>query len=196
MPQNGGWGGTRRRDGASGLIAVTDGDTYNYSVELLEAKFPLLISRYAYNTEAGAGAGQHRGGFGPVREYVVESDGVALHASFGRTATPPWGAEGGKPGSLNAIEVVRGTARQRLSRPPHFPLERGDRVRIITGGGGGWGEPHRRDPDAVAGDVRDDLITIADAAATYGVVVDPQTGKVDRAATARLRAGMPEAAPR
>ena len=74
---------------------MTDGDTYNYSVELLEAKFPLLVSRYAYNVEAGVGAGQYRGGFGLVREYIIESDDVVLHASFGRTATRPWGVDGG-----------------------------------------------------------------------------------------------------
>jgi N-methylhydantoinase B len=190
-PQNGGWGATNKRDGASGMIAVTDGDTYNYSVELLEAKFPLFIRRYTYNVDGGAGAGRHRGGFGLVREYVIESDNVILHASYGRTATPPWGVDEGLEGSLNGIEVVRGSARRRLIRPPHFPLERGDRVLIITGGGGGWGEPHTRDPDAVARDVLDDLITISDAAVRYGVVIDPATRKLDRAATAKLRQARP-----
>jgi N-methylhydantoinase B len=190
-PQNGGWGATNKRDGASGLIAITDGDTYNYSVELLEAKFPLLIRRYAYNVDGGAGAGRHRGGFGLVREYVIESDNVILHASYGRTATPPWGVDKGLEGSLNGIEVVRGGARWRLTRPPHFPLERGDRVLIITGGGGGWGEPHTRDPDAVAQDVLDDLITISNAATCYGVVIDRATRKLDRAATAKLRQAEP-----
>jgi N-methylhydantoinase B len=187
-PQNGGWGATQERDGASGMIAVTDGDTYNYSVELLEAKFPLLIRRYEYNTAAGVGAGRHRGGFGLVREYEIESGDVTLHASYGRTTTPPWGVDGGLPGSLNAIEVVRSGNRQRLTRPPDFPLQSGDRVLIITGGGGGWGEPRLRDPDAVACDVRDDLVTVADAARVYGVVIDPKTLTVDRAATAELRA--------
>jgi N-methylhydantoinase B len=187
-PQNGGWGATQERDGASGMIAVTDGDTYNYSVELLEAKFPLLIRRYEYNTAAGVGAGRHRGGFGLVREYEIESGDVMLHASYGRTKTPPWGVDGGLQGSLNAIEVVRSGNRQRLTRPPNFPLQSGDRVLIITGGGGGWGEPCLRDPDAVACDVRDDLVTVADAARVYGVVIDPKTLTVDRAATAELRA--------
>jgi N-methylhydantoinase B len=187
-PQNGGWGATQERDGANGMIAVTDGDTYNYSVELLEAKFPLLIRRYEYNTAAGVGAGRHRGGFGLVREYEIESGDVMLHASYGRTATPPWGVDGGLQGSLNAIEVVRSGNRQRLTRPPNFPLQSGDRVLIITGGGGGWGEPRLRDPDAVARDVRDDLVTVADAAATYRVVIDPKTLTVDHPATAELRA--------
>jgi len=186
-PQNGGWGATHMRDGASGMIAVTDGDTYNYSVELLEAKFPLLVSRYAYNVEAGVGAGRYRGGFGLVREYIVEGDDVVLHASYGRTATRPWGVDGGAEGSLNGIDVIRGDACQMLTRPPHFSLQRGDRVVVRTGGGGGWGDPRTRDPAAVAQDVGDDLINIATAATCYGVVIDPATQRVDDAATARLR---------
>jgi N-methylhydantoinase B len=186
-PQNGGWGATHSRDGASGMIAVTDGDTYNYSVELLEAKFPLLVSRYAYNVEAGVGAGRYRGGFGLVREYVVESDDVALHASYGRTTTRPWGVDGGAEGSVNGIDVIRGDARRVLARPPHFLLQRGDRVVVRTAGGGGWGDPHARDPAAVVRDVGDDLITLDDAATCYGVVIDPATRRVDDAATSRLR---------
>jgi len=186
-PQNGGWGATAKRDGASGLIAITDGDTYNYSVELLEAKFPVLIRRYDYNVEAGVGAGRHRGGFGLVREYEIECDDAVLYASFGRTATRPWGADGGGEGSLNGIEVVRGGSRRRLTRTPRFPLQRGDRVLILTGGGAGWGDPFARAPEAVAEDVRDGLLAAGDAVATYGVVLDPATGAADTAATVELR---------
>jgi N-methylhydantoinase B len=191
-PQNGGWGATHARDGASGMIAVTDGDTYNYSIELLEAKFPLLVGRYTYNVEDGAGAGRHRGGFGLLREYVVESDDVVLHASFGRTATRPWGVDGGSAGSLNGIDVIRGDIREQLTRPPHFPLRRGDRVVIRTGGGGGWGDPRTRDPALIAQDVRDGLLTVAEAEASYGVVIHPATQTVDHAATIGLRDGRPE----
>jgi N-methylhydantoinase B len=168
-PQNGGWGATPDRDGASGMIAVTDGDTYNYSVELLEAKFPLLVGRYDYNVEGGAGAGRRRGGYGLVREYTVECDGAVLYGSFGRNRTRPWGMDGGGEGSVNAIEVRRGDSIIHLTRPPRFPLRRGDRVRIVTGGGGGWGEARLRSPDAVAADVRDGLLTAEQAAARYGL---------------------------
>ena len=186
-PQNGGWGATRTRDGASGLIAITDGDTYNYSVELLEAKFPVLIHRYDYNVAAGVGAGRQRGGFGLVRDYEIEADDAVLYASFGRTETRPWGAEGGGEGSCNGIVVLRGGEAQRLTRTPWFRLQRGDRVRIETGGGGGWGDPRLRDPAEVARDVRDGLLSAAEAAASYGVAVD-DTGAVDLVATEGLRA--------
>lgn len=158
-PQNGGWGATRDRDGASGLIAITDGDTYNYSIELLEAKFPLLVRRYDYNVEGGVGAGAHRGGFGLVRDYEIECDDAVLYGSFGRTATLPWGVDGGGEGSVNGIEVTRGSGRTRLTRTPRFALRRGDHVRIVTGGGGGWGDPARRDPVARAADRAEGYVT-------------------------------------
>ncbi len=168
-PQNGGWGATSTRDGASGMIAITDGDTYNTSVELLEAKFPVLILRYDYNVAAGVGAGRHRGGFGLVREYEIECDDAVLYASFGRNATRPWGADGGGVGSLNGIEILRDGNRIPLTRTPRFKLQRGDRVRILTGGGGGWGDPKHRDPASVARDVRDGLLTEDAALSIYGV---------------------------
>lgn len=188
-PQNGGWGATEDRDGASGMIAITDGDTYNYSIELLEAKFPLLIRRYDYNIKGGAGAGRHRGGFGLIREYEVECDDAVLYGSFGHTQTQPWGVDGGEAGSTNGIEVVRGGSSTRLTRTPHFPLRRGDLVRIITGGGGGWGRASDRAPEDVARDVRDGLIDSEAARKAYGVAVDA-AGRIDGAATARLRGEM------
>jgi N-methylhydantoinase B len=186
-PQNGGWGATRERDGASGLIAITDGDTYNYSIELLEAKFPLLVRRYDYNIKDGVGAGRHRGGFGLVREYEIECDDAVLYGSYGRTETPPWGVDGGRSGTLNGMEVVRGGSRTRLTRTPRFPLRRGDLVRIITGGGGGWGDPLDRAPADVARDFRDGLIDADKAESLYGIAIDRSSGTVDAKATARLR---------
>jgi N-methylhydantoinase B len=181
-PQHGGWGATAERDGASGLIAVTDGDTYNYSVELLEAKFPLLVHRYDYNVEGGVGAGRHRGGFGLVREYEILCDDANLFGSFGRNRERPWGVDGGSAGSCNSIEVVRGDERMRLTRPPRFALKKGDRVRIITGGGGGWGRAGERAPGAVLADRRDGLISTAGAREIYGVIVDPAERRADAAA--------------
>ncbi len=97
------------------MIAVTDGDTYNYSVELLEAKFPLLVRRYAYNVEAGVGAGQYRGGFGLVREYISKAM-TSLCTPAMAEPRPGRGASTAEPaGSLNGIEVVRGDARRELT---------------------------------------------------------------------------------
>lgn len=167
-PQHGGWGATPERDGASGLIAITDGDTYNLSAELLEAKYPLRLVRYAFNTDDGPGAGRYRGGFGLVREYEVLTDNAFTYASLGRSVERPWGADGGGQGSPNYIEITSGGQTQRVARIPHAGLKKGDRVAIVTGGGGGWGDPADRDPSAVQGDIADGLIGAEEARAVYG----------------------------
>src|SRR5205085_10413024 len=76
-PNVGGWGGSALGDGESALVATTDGDTYNFPVEVVEARFPVLVERYALNVDAGGGAGRYRGGFGVVGEYRVHGAGGA-----------------------------------------------------------------------------------------------------------------------
>ena len=99
-PNVGGWGGSALGDGASALIATTDGDTYNFPVEVVESRFPVLVERYALNVEAGGGAGRHRGGFGVVREYRIhgarEAAGYGSIGGFGRV---PWALGGGGAGT-------------------------------------------------------------------------------------------------
>lgn len=168
-PQHGGWGGTPGRDGASAVIALTDGDTYNYSVELIEAKFPLHVRRYALNVEGGAGAGQWRGGFGVVREYEILSGEADIHSGFGRSRTPPWGMDGGGAGSLNRLDVVDKEAANTTSygRLSHRRVVKGDLLRIATGGGGGWGDPTKRSKDAIAEDISAGYISAERAASEY-----------------------------
>jgi N-methylhydantoinase B len=167
-PEHGGWGACRDRDGASALIALTDGDTYNYSIELIEAKFPLLVRRYSFNTEGGAGAGRYRGGFGLVREYEILSDGAEVYCGFGRSKTPPWSMDGGQTGSLNRLELETSSGHKtRLGRSPARRLHRGDVVRIVTGGGGGWGQPSERAIEKIEADIRAGLLTREQARATY-----------------------------
>lgn len=166
-PQHGGWGATPERDGANGLIAITDGDTYNLSAELLEAKYPLRLVRYAFNTEEGPGAGRFRGGFGLIREYEVLTDNAFTYASMGRSVERPWGADGGSSGSTNYMQITSDGETQRVARIPHAALKKGDRVAIVTGGGGGWGSPGERDRAAIEADIADGLITPEAARAVY-----------------------------
>lgn len=169
-PTHGGWGACPDQDGANAVISLTDGDTYNYSIELLEAKFPLRVRRYDFNTEGGSGAGEYRGGFGIVRDYEVRVDNTMLTGSFGRSVTPPWGIEGGKDGSVNQFQVIEAATGKvtTYGRLSDRLLQKGDIVRIITGGGGGWGNPANRAPKAIEKDLRNGLITRPQALAEYG----------------------------
>jgi N-methylhydantoinase B len=187
-PNDGGWGAGRELDGESGLIATTDGDTYNFPVEVAEARFPVLVERYSLNTEDRGGAGRRRGGLGLIREYrITDPDGALGFGSMGGWQRRPWGLAGGRPGTNNYLEYVRNGARERHGRVARVELSQGDRVRIVTGCGGGYGDPRDREPDLVAADVRDGYVAVKDARDVYGVALDPVTHAVDAAATATLR---------
>ena len=185
-PHNGGWGAGQGIDGQNGLIATTDGDTYNYPIELLESKFPLLVERYSLNGGDSGGAGEWRGGLGLVREYRLLNSTGFLHASMGRNAIRPWGMKGGGPGSNNYVELLREEEVLPFSRVSYYPLKEGDVVRILTGRGGGYGNPYQRPATAVVEDVQNGYISREAAQHEYGVVLDDELN-LDEKATRQLR---------
>ena len=169
-PQAGGWGAGATKDGESGLVPVGDGETYIMPVEVCETRYPLLVEQYAFDIRA-AGAGEHRGGCGLVRDYRLLAESAELTTTFGRHRYPPWGAHGGQPGSTNGVAVFpHGATAPALWRGKvaRYPLRRGDVARLITGTGGGYGDPSRRAPARVRQDVRDGLLTREQAARIYG----------------------------
>lgn len=176
-PQDGGWGAGADIDGESGLIATTDGDTYNYPAEVIEHAFPLAMERNALNVAAGGGEGRRRGGFGTIREFRVRNPGGAfLLASLGRSVTPPWGVAGGRPGTVNSFEVIRGNGETiRGGRVTNLPLAEGDVVRVVTGNGGGWGDPRQREPELVRADLADGYVSAATARDIYGLASDERS---------------------
>jgi N-methylhydantoinase B len=181
-----GWGGTDERDGASVVSCVVNGDTFNYSIELLEAKFPLRVHKYALNVEGGVGTGRHRGGFGSIREYEILSSIATLSASFGRSIERPWGLDGGGQGSCNRVEIIREGETIHGARLPTMALKRGDKIKLVTAGGGGFGNPQLRPVSDVAADVKGGYLSVGAARDAYSVVVS-ETGEIDRGATDRLR---------
>lgn len=190
-PHVGGWGGLSGADGASALIAPADGDTFSHSVELFEAEHPIRITRYGLAPGGAAGAGRHRGGLGILREYEILADGIFFYSSFGRSRTEPWGLEGGEPGGLNHVEVESGGTVERGARIPFRRLRAGDRVRVVTGSGGGYGDPLGRSPATVLEDVRNGYVDLDTARDVYGVALIPgrdgRPGAIDAEATAVLR---------
>ncbi|GAB5468159.1 MAG: hydantoinase B/oxoprolinase family protein [Rhodospirillales bacterium] len=184
----GGYGGNVEGDGLSNGCS-TIGISKAPPVEIMEQSFPVLYRRYALR-EGSGGAGRQRGGFG--LDYEVELRRGAAQASFvmdhGRSG--PLGALGGADGATNRVEVWR---KGEVYRPAHLSkeqdirLEAGDRVRVGTPGGGGYGPALERDPAAVLEDVRLGYFTRDQAREAFGVALSRDPLAVDRAETERLR---------
>lgn len=165
----GGYGGNAGQDGLSNGCS-TIGISKAPPVEIMEQSFPVLYRRYALH-EGSGGAGRQRGGFG--LDYEIELLRGAARASFvmdhGRSG--PQGVLGGEDGAVNRVEVIRGGevwVPPHLSKAQDIPLAPGDRVRVRTPGGGGYGPPEERDPAAVAEDVRLGRYTAEQAARLFG----------------------------
>jgi len=163
-PNGGGWGAAPGRDGESALCPVTNGDTRNTPAEVIEAKAPLRVRRYSLRPDSG-GEGEWRGGLGTVYEFEVLTGGpFFMTCALGRTTFPPFGIAGGGPGATNVVEIERdGRIVATLARATAVSLLKGDIVRVMTGGGGGYGEPARRSAAAIQRDLDLGYVTAARA---------------------------------
>ncbi|MGD0073676.1 MAG: hydantoinase B/oxoprolinase family protein [Candidatus Binataceae bacterium] len=166
--------------------ALSSGD-----IEILEYSYPIIIHRYGLVRDSG-GAGKYRGGCATAWE--VEPIGHEMTVvSFGEGRyTPALGASGAvsaRPDlKLGRIELKRGEqVVDVLKRNSILRIKEGQRVAAINPGGGGWGNPFERDPEMVASDVHNGLVSVEAARDEYGVVVNPATFRVDAEATKRSR---------
>lgn len=170
QPLVGGWGAMKTRDGLNGQFSVADGETYNIPVEIQEARYGVRVNQYAFHNEDG-GEGEFRGGKGVYLDYEILSDSANFSGSFGRFKFPPWGVQGGRKGSPNYVELFRKdgdeATREIYGKPSQAPMKKGDVVRCITGTGGGWGDPKRRDRESLADDVRNGFVTKEQAQQYY-----------------------------
>lgn len=186
----GGWGGTDGKDGLSATFSIV-GNTWNIPAEVVEMRFPIRLERYCLRQDSG-GAGEYRGGLGITRNYVVTTSRAELSILGNRCKVPPWGLFGGQPGGKAAYVINRGAPDERLASPVFLskgsmiPLRRDDVVCQDSAGGGGFGEPFKRDPQQVLSDVRLGYVSRDAAQWEYGVVVSDK-GDLDEAATAELR---------
>jgi len=174
MPHAGGWGGFEGNDGEDGLINNVNGGFKDYPVEVFEVKYPAMIRRYGFRTDTG-GPGRFRGGCGLYRTFEVGPE-ARLYLWFERSVTCAWGLFGGQDavGPDVVVNPGRDDERHMLKANAH-PLAAGSVVELLTGGGGGFGNPHERDPERVRADVRDGYVSVGAAERDYGVVLDPDT---------------------
>jgi len=179
-----GWGATRERDGPNALMHISETMVKNIPMEVMETKAPVRFDRLELRQDSG-GAGEHRGGLGLRRDYRF-THGCGALSIIQKTRTDNWALEGGSPGARNAVVLRPGTDREEWTGMMRGQFEAGDVISNRTGGGGGWGDPHRRDPGAVREDVLDGYVSVEAAREEYGVVLTDDL-EVDEDATRELR---------
>ncbi|HIM37533.1 MAG TPA: hydantoinase B/oxoprolinase family protein, partial [Dehalococcoidia bacterium] len=181
-------GGGPYADGGDGLSSPVL-NMANTPIESIEADQPLLIERFGLYPDTG-GAGEFRGGLGLIRDYRILAEEAVFQLRSDRTDFRPWGVNGGKPGSATKNFLNPDTDLQELPCKKLMTLKKGDLYRVIQAGGGGYGDPLKRDIYAILDDVQQEKLSVAHARTEYGVVIDPDTLALDTAATDVLREEM------
>jgi len=179
-----------------GASSIDDGnDVYifpangaNTPIEIFENDTPLIVETRELLPNSG-GPGRMKGGLGQREVFRVPNDQYAplppvhLGIQAGRFIHPPEGLFGGKPGNRAQFLV------NSVPGDPYglTQLKPGDVVTIDAAGGGGFGNPLERDPEMVASDVIEGYVSLERAKEDYGVIIHPETMKVDEEATRKLR---------
>src|SRR5579871_5356823 len=177
-------GGAGARPSKDGLnVTAFPSGVRTIPVEATESVAPVLFRRREFR-EGSGGAGRYRGGLGQVIELGgADAMPVAMLCNFERINNPARGRDGGGLGAPGRVSLVSGKPIRSKGRQT---VPGGDFIRLELPGGGGFGDPATRDPDQVASDVADGLISAEAALRDYRVALAAD-GTVDRAATARLR---------
>jgi N-methylhydantoinase B len=181
----GGTGGRPTFDGESGMIIFGGSTARNNPVEVVESRISSMrILRYGLRHDSG-GAGRFRGGLGIERVYEFLSPAF-ITFSLERKVTPPWGLRGGEDGAVNGVEITSpdGSVRQ-VRKATQHPIAAGEKVRIMSGGGGGYGPPSERDRAAILRDVAEGYVSAEAARLHYGVDVLPARADARRDETRR-----------
>jgi len=167
-PEIGGWGARANGDGINALFSINHGETFNCPAEVCETRHGLHVDAIRLNDDGG-GHGQYRGGQGIKIDYRVRSDTGMITTGYTRSKFPPWGLQGGMDGSPNYVEILRTDGRcERHAYADVVPLKKGDVIRIVTGNGGGYGDPALRAREDVERDVREGYIDLDSARKIYG----------------------------
>ena len=187
QPICGGSGARPMCDGVDGMDFAV-GYLRNVPAETLEADMHILIERYGLRRDSG-GPGRFRGGCGiELAVRVFTPDTVLTARGMERMRFRPWGRLGGFPGSPGTAVMNQGTPAEALTgRIDELLLHPGDTVTFLSQGGGGFGDPFRRDPAAVLWDVRRGLVSAEAARDHYGVAI--ADGRIDEEVTRQLRRG-------
>ncbi len=182
----GGSGGRYYADGEDTIHVVPD--SRNLPAEFSEARFPFLVERLGLAVDSG-GPGRFRGGLGYEKVIRMLTDGYFMSIAD-RSILACWGVNGGKAGRPFEVMIKTQDSEKfadALADAEFVPA--GTLIRIRTTGGGGWGDPLDRDVELVVRDVGWGKVSLAGAAADYGVVITgtPDAPAADLEGTSALR---------
>jgi N-methylhydantoinase B len=179
MFNGGGYGGYHGSDGLT-YGASTVGTSRTYPMEVFEMKYPLRIREFRLN-EDSAGHGRWRGGFGIVMEVELLRGTATVSILGDRALYAPKGALGGLSARCAHVEIVRADDSIETlpfgAKAERVALAAGDRVRLQTPGGGGYGDPRKREPHLVEEDVRRGYFDASTAREVYGIAVASANGE-------------------
>jgi N-methylhydantoinase B len=189
-------GGTGARPAKDGLSAVGfPSGVAGVPAEVIESLSPVVLKRRELRADSG-GPGTWRGGLGQVTEFARRGDGKWSVSSIAdRTEYPAPGLLGGKEGAPGEVTLGDG---KKIHAKALKDLDVNEVVHINLPGGGGYGNPFKRDPEKVLWDVIEGYVTAEEAEAKYGVAVAyrgnadalvklPEDWFIDKARTAKLR---------
>jgi N-methylhydantoinase B len=183
-----GYGALEGADGAHALQHFSIAGIALAPAEVWEARAPIMKLTYALARDSG-GAGRWRGGLGSIVQWGFDTDAtLSFQAQRTIEPAPPGPEGGGAPGGRNDVQIGDGSVTDTaFSLAVDIPIARGQILTMHGAGGAGYGDPLERDPELVRLDVQDGLVSVAAAAADYGVVLDPETLDIDVEATHSIR---------
>jgi N-methylhydantoinase B len=173
-------------DGAEGVPHPAS-NVANTPIEMIESELPIRVEAYGLAADTG-GAGKHRGALSQVREVRFLAERATLQIRSDKRHHRPHGLAGGASGSPSWNILNPGPDEIVLPTLAVHPIARGDVLRHLQAGGGGWGDPLERDVELVESDVRQERITVECALRDYGVVINPVTLRADHEGTRQVRA--------
>ncbi len=185
----GGHGGNPEGDGLNHGNAPISTATIP-PAEILEAAYPIMFTQWALRPDSG-GPGRHRGGLGAIYEIELleEQADVFLFGERGKYAPP--GVFGGGSAAMTQFGYEQDDDMHTppmVSKMVGIDIKRGQKLRLKTPGGGGYGDAFTRSADLVARDVRLGYVSQDAARDAYHVAIGTD-GEIDDKATSKLRAG-------
>ena len=191
VPTAGGMGARPTKDGID-VIDTDLSNLMNQPVEANEIDFPIRMSKIRLWTDSG-GAGKFRGGLGYESEFEITGSDVVVSHRRDRHDFAPWGIFGGKAApTCKTIIYRREGGEENIPSKLMTYMKTGDRMRVLTTGGGGYGDPLERDPEKVLEDVIENRVSPKAAYEIYGVVLNKEQSAINLLETEARRKKLAE----